>query len=171
VSTLAHLVARLEDAHADLVSVRPAVEAGDPWRLAGAYGVEDEAAWGPRELLAHVAEMLPYWFGEIERVLAGGPEPVPFGRIASDKARIEAIGRDRTLTIRDLFARIANGVADYADLLDSLTPGDTERRGAHPTLGEMTIERIIERFVVNHAEEHARQLESILEAARVGRPA
>ena len=36
------------------------------------------------ELLAHVAEMLPYWLGEVERILAGPPEPVPFGRVGSD---------------------------------------------------------------------------------------
>ena len=49
------------------------------------------------ELLAHVAEMLPYWLGEAERILAGGPDPVRFGRVAEDKLRVLTIERDRTL--------------------------------------------------------------------------
>ena len=49
-------------------ATRPAVEAGAPWPLAAVYDDSDEARWGPREVLAHVAEMLPYWLGEIERI-------------------------------------------------------------------------------------------------------
>ena len=35
--------------------------------------------WVAREVLAHIDEMLPYWSGEIERILAGPEEP---GKVA-----------------------------------------------------------------------------------------
>ena len=40
--------------------------------------------------------------------------------------------------------------------------GETWRRlGSHPTRGEMTVERIVEEFIVNHLEEHADQLDAL----------
>ncbi len=100
------LLDRLDAARAGLAATRPAVEAGAPWPLAETFDDSDEARWGPREVLAHLAEMVPYWLGEIERVLAGDPEPVPFGRIATDPVRIAIVERDRSLPPRELYDRI-----------------------------------------------------------------
>jgi hypothetical protein len=160
----AELSDRLERALADLASLRPRVEAGRPWPLSDSIGTEPEAHWGPPEVLAHVAEMLPFWLGEIERVLDGAPEPVPFGRVAGDTVRIGIIGRDRSLPPRELDARIDVGVARFIGRLRSLSPADAGRRGLHPTLGEMTVTAIAERFVVDHLEEHVRQLSEALDA-------
>src|SRR6478735_3417120 len=95
----------LHAATAGLVATRPAVEAGAPWPLATTIDTSDEARWGPPEVLAHVAEMASYWLGEIERVLAGAPEPVPFGRVATDPIRIAVLERDRSLPPRELYDR------------------------------------------------------------------
>ena len=56
---------RLEALHATYAGLRSQVVAGEPWPLATAFGTEPEAAWGPPELLAHVAEMLLFWLGEL----------------------------------------------------------------------------------------------------------
>ncbi len=74
--------------------------------MADVYDDSDEARWGPGEVLAHLAEMAQYWLGEIERVLDGDPEPVPFGRIATDPVRIGVVERDRSLPPRELYDRI-----------------------------------------------------------------
>ena len=155
---------RMRSAVAAFEARRPAVEARAPWTLSDVFGAEPEASWGPPELTAHVAEMLPFWLGEIERVLAGAPEPVPFGRVSTDTLRIGVIGRDRSLPIRELFARVVAGTERYERRLPELSPGDVGRRGIHPTLGEITVSGILERFVVGHLEDHVRQLEGILEA-------
>ena len=111
-------------AYADL---RRASTAGEPWPQAEAFGTEPEASWGPREVLAHVDEMLPYWLGELERVLDGdGRTPVPFGRMAEDPIRIGLIGRDRTLPLRVLFDRIDAGLTAWSERLDD---ADVERAG------------------------------------------
>ena len=129
------------------------------------FGVEPEAVWGPPEVLAHVTEMLPYWLGEIERVIDGGQEPVPFGRVATDPLRLGVIERDRSLPMRELLARLDAGVDRYARRLPELDAAAVDRRGAHTTLGDMTVAQMLERFVVSHLEDHARQLEASLEAS------
>jgi len=155
---------RLVSASGAVTALRPAVERGHPWPLAERFGTEPEAVWGPMEVLAHSAEMLPFWLGEIERILAGDPEPVPFGRIPDDPTRLAIIERDRTLPPRELFDRIASGVERYSRRLHDLDDGAMTRSGLHPRRGAMTIADVLERFVVGHLEEHARQLAEAVEA-------
>ena len=161
-STELERIAAARRAYADLA---PRVMAGEPWPLAEDYGTGPEASWGPREVLAHVEEMLPFWLGEMERVIDGdGSAAVPFGRIADDPVRIGIIDRDRSLPLRVLFARIDAGLAGWAARLPTLTARDRERIGVHPRLGEMPAAAILERFVVGHAEDHIAQLDDILGA-------
>jgi DinB family protein len=157
---------RLEAACAAIVALRPRIEAGAPWPLAELYGPEPEASWGPNELLAHVEEYLPYWLGEIERVLAGDPAaPVPFGRVAEDQVRIGVIGRDRTVPLRELFARIESDAPRVAARLRELSDGEANRVGLHPRRGELAVRDMLEPFLVGHSEGHVTQLREILEAA------
>ena len=141
--------------------LEPRVVAGEPWPLAETFGVEPEASWGPREVLAHVAEMLPFWLGELDRILLGHGI-VPFGRNQDDQMRIGLIERERTLPVPVLFSRIDVGLRDWELRLATLSPADLARVGLHARLGELTVADIPERFCLGHAEEHVRQLESIL---------
>lgn len=159
---------RLEAAQVAIAGLRGRVEAGEPWPLADVYGAEPEASWGPREVLAHVDEMVPFWLGEMERVLEGaaaGLEPVPFGRTAADATRIAIIGRDRTLPLRELFGRLRSDTARMVERARELSADDARRMGAHPRLGEMTIAEMLDRFVVTHMEEHVEQFRSLLAEA------
>ena len=163
------LAIRLVESRAQLHALRPAAEAGEPWPPSADFGVGPEAHWNPPELLAHLAEMLPYWLGQIERILAGYPEPVSFGRVQSDEDRIAAIGRDRTLAVSELVARIDRGCDEVAARLRAMTADELERVGTHPTLGEMTVAAVIERMFLNHFTEHVAQLGAILESRDSGR--
>jgi hypothetical protein len=159
------LIQRLEEAAGAIAARRDVVVRGDPWPLSAAYGTEPESDWGPKEVLAHVAEMIPFWSGEIDRIV-GAPtaaDPVPFGRMASDPNRIERIGRDRALPAAELFDRIEGGSAASAARFSAFDAADLDRRGLHPRVGEMTIPAIVERFLVVHLEEHVDQLDGIVE--------
>jgi hypothetical protein len=164
-ATMADLAQRLDRATDALVELGPAVAAGEPWALTDVYGPGPESSWGPREVLAHVAEMLPFWLGELDRiVLDRGHAPVPFGRMADDHLRIGLIERDRTLPLRVLFSGIDAGLHDWELRLASLSTADLAKVGVHVRLGEMPASAIPERFCLGHAEEHVSQLESILAA-------
>jgi hypothetical protein len=155
-------IAAARRAYADLA---PRILAGEPWPLADDYGTGPEASWGPREVLAHVEEMLPFWLGEMERVIDGdGSASVPFGRIADDPVRIGIIERDRSLPLRVLFGRIDAGLAAWATRIPTLTDTESARIGVHPRLGEMPAPAILDRFVTGHAEDHIAQLNDILAA-------
>jgi hypothetical protein len=154
---------RLAAARRTFTELEPRVMAGEPWPLAEDYGTGPEASWGPREVLAHVAEMLPFWLGEMERVVDGdGTAPVPFGRVADDDVRIGIIARDRGLPLRVLFARIDAGLRAWEERIPTLTEAEAARVGVHPRLGEMPAPTILERFVTGHAEDHIAQLSDSL---------
>ena len=156
---------RLDAAIGSLMVLRSRVIDAGPWELAELYGTEDEARWAPPEVLAHVEEMLPFWLGETERILEGpASAPVPFGRVATDVVRIGIIGRDRTLPLRELFARVAADGARLSERLRELDTADLAREGQHPRMGVMTVEDILDRFAISHVEDHVRQLEEILAA-------
>ena len=156
------LADRLLEARSRLDALREDVEARAPWPASENFGAEPEASWYPPELLAHLAEMVPYWMGQIDRILEGYPEPVPFGRVQTDEERIAAIGRDRAQPVGELFDRIAERTAAAAGRLGELSAEQIARRGTHPTRGEMTIEAVVERMLINHVGEHVEQLGSIL---------
>ena len=153
---------RLEASRAAMAGLRAAVEGREPWPLSKAYGAEPESDWGPKEVLAHVAEMVPYWMAQIDAVLAAPSDGVPFGRVATDPERIDRIGRDRALAAGELFDRIDRSLVDAATRLRPLDAESRARRGTHPRLGEMTVDGMAERFIVGHLDEHVRQLEEIL---------
>jgi hypothetical protein len=154
---------RLRDAGTALLGLRGAIVAGEPWPLSAAYGTEPEADWGPREVLAHVNEMLTYWPRELRGVLAGDPATaVPFGRVSTDPARIDGIAVGRQRPAGELLDEIETVVAPAIAFVGGLTPADLERRGAHPTRGDITVGTGIEQFLTGHLEGHVVQMREIL---------
>lgn len=160
---------RIAQAAAQLAGHGPAIEAGEPWPLSPAYGTEPEADWGPKEVLAHVAEMIPYWLAEIEKVVGAGDAPAPFGRVATDVNRIERIGRDRALSATELLARIEDSARQAAHRLRELDDVAARRVGLHPRLGELSADDIAGRFIADHLADHDAQLRRILEQRGRGR--
>jgi len=155
-------IGRMAAAAATFATLRDPIRAGEPWPAGPVSGDGPEAEWGPPEVLAHTSEMLQYWLGEIERVVAGSLEPVPFGRVATDPLRTLTIERDRALPTGELISRIQSSVGRYAARLPQLSAADWQKRGLHPRLGEMTVEAMLQRFVVSHLAEHAVQLREAL---------
>lgn len=154
---------RVRSAADAFVALRPELDAGEPWPLAADFGPGPEASWGPREVLAHVAEMLPFWLGEAERIVAGSESAVPFGRTQLDPVRMAAIEHDRTLPIGDLVSRIDRSAASYELVLGDWDDRALERQGLHASLGELSVGDLLERFAAAHAEDHVSQLRETIE--------
>lgn len=155
---------RLAVAGARLAALGIALEDGGPWPLADRFDHAPEASWGPHENLAHMAEMLPYWLGEADRVLAGTADPVPFGRVATDGVRLANITRERTRPIPELVTLVQAGIDRWRLWLAELDEAGRSRRGVHATLGEMAVTDIATRFAVGHLENHLDQLAASLDA-------
>ena len=121
-----------------------------------------EERWEAGQVWAHLAEFPAYWLGQAQRVIAlPTNEPVPFGRVKTDRLRVDAIERDRHTDPAALLERVRSSLADVTDAARNLPPEVWTRRGMHPALGEMTVERLFERFIVAHLEEHADQLDGL----------
>lgn len=162
------MVERLRAAATALHTLRGPIEAGRPWPQRSVEHDAPESEWGPMEVLAHLSEMLPFWLGEVERILDGRPEPVPFGRTITDGVRAQIIGRDRGLPPRELLDRIEADVERYARRLGTMTPADLAREGAHPSGEIVSVEVLLQRFVVGHTEGHVGQLTATLASPAQG---
>ncbi len=125
--------------------------------------------WDAGQVWAHLAEFVPYWLAQatsvVERAAAGDPQPVPFGRTKADPDRIATIERDRRDDPRALLGRVSEGIDEVVATLSGWSDDQRAARGLHPTLGEMSAEQIIDRFVAEHLEEHADQLDGLAASA------
>ena len=124
-----------------------------------------EERWEAGQVWAHLAEFPAYWMNQVRSVLAkrdtGVPEPIPFGRTKTDPERLGAIERDRHQDPAALLRRVRESLAWVSDELGVLDDRAWQARGLHPVRGELTVSEIVERFILDHLEEHAEQLDSL----------
>lgn len=158
-ATLYKQVERIRTARDNLVRMRPRIERSNP----APEDLPRRRDWVAREALAHVDEMLVYWLGEIERVLAGPTDPTPFGRGPTDLIRILTIDRDRTLPVSELYARLDNALERVLRRLLELDERQASRRGMHPVHGELTVRQIVDLMLADHIEEHCNQISRALD--------
>ncbi len=129
----------------------------------------DEATgerWERGQVFAHLAEFPTYWVGQIRAILAarvaGEPEPIPFGRMKTDPGRLGPIEARRDEDPLGLLRDVDSGIGAASGLCRSLTRPTTGRRAACiRRLGSMTVAQIVARFLVDHLEEHAAQLDEL----------
>jgi hypothetical protein len=158
-ATLYPEVERLRVARDRLVRLRTKVEMSPP----APDDLPRSREWAARETLAHIDEMLPYWLGEIERILAAPVEPVPFGRGPSDLIRLLTVDRDRSLPVSELYMRLDFHLERTVRRLLELDDRQCARRGLHKTRGDMTIKQIVDEMLAGHIEEHCTQMAAALE--------
>ena len=156
------VIDHLDEGLSGLMAQRPRVEAAAPFPQSDNILHGPEAYWYPPEVLAHLTEMLPFWFGEVERIMAGGPEPVPFGRVATNTLRIGVIDRDRTLPLRELYARVDSIVRRAIARLGEMTDADLDRQGLRASRGLVTIGQIMNDSMAGHLVEHVHQIDDLL---------
>jgi hypothetical protein len=164
-ATLHAQVERMRTARDNLVRMRNRIDLSAP----PPDDLPRRREWVAREVLAHTVEMLPYWLGEIERVIAGPIEPVPFGRTPADLVRMLTVDRDRTLPMFELYARLDNSLERVLRRLLELDERQAARRGLHKSRGEMTVRQIVDVMLADHIEEHCKQLAAALDVEAAAR--
>lgn len=157
-ATLYPEVERLRVARDRLVRLRSKVEMSPP----PPEDLPRSREWVARETLAHIDEMLPYWMGEIERIIAAPAEQLPFGRVPSDLIRLLTVDRDRSLPVSELYARLDFHLERVVRRLLELDDRQCSRRGSDRKRGDMTVRQIVDEMLAGHIEEHCTQMAASL---------
>jgi hypothetical protein len=109
--------------------------------------------WRPRDVVGHlISAELDDWIPRARRILEhGASRPFdPFDRFAH-------VGRDEGLTLDELVERFSALRAKNLDELERIvTEADLDRRGAHPSLGDVTLRELLATWAV-HDLDHVAQ--------------
>jgi len=112
-----------------------------------------EGGWRPRDVVGHlITGELTNWLPRAERILDDGTSKAfdPFDR----EAMLE---RDIGIPLDQLVAQFGALRADNLRRLEALvTEADLDRRGLHPTLGEVTLRQLLATWAV-HDLDHVSQ--------------
>jgi len=111
--------------------------------------------WRPRDVVGHlISAEMDDWVPRAERILDDGTSKPfdPFDRFAH-------VERDANGPLDRLVARFAELRAQNLARLDELitTPADLDRRGLHPSLGEVTLGELLATWAV-HDLDHVSQI-------------
>lgn len=110
--------------------------------------------WSPYDVVGHlISAELDDWMARTERILEHGTDRPfdPFDRFAH-------VERDAGATLDELIARFGELRAGNLARLDTLvSAADLDRRGMHPSLGEVTLGQLLATWVV-HDLDHAAQI-------------
>jgi len=126
------------------------------------YKVPAENEWTIMQILAHVVEFMPYWAGEIEKLLAAPGQN--FGRTAQDERRLKAIIEHETDSLQQIKAALPGSYSRLEAVLGKLKDTDLELTGQHVRYGEKSLEWVVEEFESRHLSGHVEQIKRCLEA-------
>jgi hypothetical protein len=97
---------------------------------------EGEAAWSPKQQLAHLAEMETAYRAWVEKALEADDPDVSGVRPERPKIRIDdAAGR----TVAELTAQLRAQRATTLRLIKSMTPDQFDRTASQPMFGRLTV--------------------------------
>jgi hypothetical protein len=111
--------------------------------------------WRPRDVVGHlISAEIDNWIPRAERILEDGTSK-PFEPID----RVAHVARDADMPLDRLVARFAELRAGTLARLDELVTDETDldRRGLHPSLGEVTLRELLATWAV-HDLDHVSQI-------------
>jgi hypothetical protein len=122
----------------------------EPWTTA----TDTPGGWQPRDVIGHlISAELDDWIPRAEIILEHGTDR-PFDTFD----RFAHVDRDRDTPLSELVDRFGELRAENLRRLGELvTEDDLDRKGAHPTLGEVTLRQLLATWAV-HDLDHLAQL-------------
>jgi uncharacterized damage-inducible protein DinB len=103
--------------------------------------------WSARENLAHLARYHAVFLGRIRRILEEDRPDLGRYRAEEDPAWPEWSG----LSLEEILARLKVLRAEVVGLVRGLSDEENNRTGVHPLLGEMSVSRWMEFFLLHEA--------------------
>ena len=125
-------------------------------------GRDTPDGWQARDVLGHlISAELDDWIPRAEMILEHGPDRPfePFDRFAH-------VERDRNVRLPALLATFSKlRAANLARLAELVSDADLERKGRHPSLGEVTMRQLLATWAV-HDLDHVAQVYAALSASQ-----
>jgi DinB superfamily len=118
--------------------------------------------WPIMSTLAHLAELLPFWAREGAQIAATPGKQV--GRAQDDPRRVEPIEAHGHDSLDAMIPRVRAGLAECVATLRGIPPDAWEVTGVHPRHPSISVYKLVETYVCNHAAEHTRQIRATLQA-------
>jgi uncharacterized damage-inducible protein DinB len=131
------------------------------------YRAPQPGEWPVMSTLAHLSELLPYWAHQAASIAQQPGRP--FGRGHDDPDRLGAIDQHGQDSLAAIVPRIRASLDECIGTLRGIPPAAWEQTGQHPRRGAMSISQVVDDFLVNHAEEHAAQVQATLETLGAAR--
>lgn len=126
------------------------------------YQTPTENEWSIMENLAHIAEFMPYWGGEVEKLVEHPGQN--FGRTMQHEGRLSALREHGHDTLTQAKAALPGSYARLDEVLSHLRDSDLALTGQHVKFGERTLEWFIGEFITEHFHSHLAQLRACLAA-------
>jgi hypothetical protein len=117
--------------------------------------------WEGAQVWAHTAEFGDYWLDELDLLLTSAGDAPEFGRVKSNPQRIAAIEAGRRFPANQHLHTIRRALDRLREFVAELDDDGWARSGTHETLGVMTMEQMLEEFLIGHYEQHADQLDTL----------
>ncbi len=116
--------------------------------------------WTIMQNLAHIVEFMPYWAGEVDKVLA---EPgCLFGRTPDNAGRLQGISQHELDSLSKIDAALSESYVKLDGVLRKLHDSDLGLIGNHVRYGEKSIGWLIDDLIVDHLKGHVEQIQQNL---------
>lgn len=153
-------VARLETLVEELLA-RAHSTASDALNFSPAPG-----EWSPMQVLAHTAEITPFWAHQARVVSERDEAEKPFGRSTfnpeDDPDRLLGVEQNGFSSLATIEGLLRDGLTQAVIDLRAIRPDRWEQTGRHANGQMRTVASIVDQLLIAHLEEHTRQLDYIL---------
>jgi uncharacterized damage-inducible protein DinB len=129
------------------------------------YAEPAPSEWPVMSILAHVVELMPYWAQQALEVSRRSADSQPFGRTHDDPDRIGAVQQHSHDTLDSMLPRLQTACTQAIEALQHIPPEGWKRTARHANRGDMSVEQIVDQFLVTHVEEHLAQARAAITAA------
>jgi len=133
------------------------------------HWVPAEGVWTVMDNLCHIREFVPFWTGEILRIVQRPTEP--WGRDHTDTARLAAVTNTAAHALADVVTDIREAVRRAGDTLSALTDADFAREATskNPRWGVKPASFVVDDLLVHHVAKHQGQIRRNVSQFNAGR--